>query len=65
MKRPLRLAVEVETLAKTYLHAPVLGEPPHLPPREMDRVQDQMRRMSYGEAPDLNDVQDTARRGTV
>jgi hypothetical protein len=27
----------------------------------MDRVQDQMRRMSYGQAPDLHEVQDAPR----
>ena len=44
-----------------YLHALVLGGPPLLPSHEMDRVQEQMRRMSYGKAPDFDDVQDTPR----
>ena len=55
----LWLAVEVETLAKMYVHALAIGEPPHLPPQEMDRVAEQMRRMSYGRAPDLDHVADT------
>lgn len=52
------LAVEVENLAKMYIHALAIGEPPHLPPHEMDRVIEQIRRMSYGQAPDLDHVRD-------
>jgi len=58
----LWLAVEVETLSRMYVQALVLGEPPVLPEEEMARVIEQMRRMSYGQAPDLEGVNDTARR---
>jgi L-fuculose-phosphate aldolase len=57
----LRLAVEVETLAKMYTHALAIGEPPRLSEAEMARVHEQMRRMSYGKSPDLDDVLDTPR----
>lgn len=57
----LWLAVEVEILARMYVHALPLGEPPALPAEEMDRVIEQMRRMSYGQAPDLDHVRDTPR----
>ncbi len=55
----LWLAVEIETLSRMYVHALALGEPPHLPAEEMDRVMEQMRRMSYGHAPDLDGINDT------
>ncbi len=45
----LRLAVEVETLAKMYVHALALGEPPQLSAAEMDRVLAQMRSAQYGQ----------------
>ncbi len=57
----LWLAVEIEVLARMYVHALALGEPPHLPAEEMDRVLEQMRRMSYGDAPDLDGINDTPR----
>ncbi|WGF86697.1 class II aldolase/adducin family protein [Marinivivus vitaminiproducens] len=57
----LWLATEVETLAKMYVHALALGEPPVLPEEEMNRVLTQMRNMSYGQAPDLEGVNDGAR----
>jgi len=57
--KALALAVEVEALAKMYVHALAIGEPPLLSVVEMDRVLEQMRRMSYGEAPDLDGVADT------
>jgi len=47
----LALAVEVEALARIYLAALVLGEPPVLPGDEIDRVLEQMRKMGYGAAP--------------
>jgi L-fuculose-phosphate aldolase len=59
LEKALWLAVEVETLAKMYVHALALGEPPHLPAHEMDRVIEQIRRMSYGQAPDLDHVMDS------
>jgi L-fuculose-phosphate aldolase len=51
MASALWLAIEVETLARMYLQARVIGEPPVLPREEIDRVCEQMRRMSYGVAP--------------
>ncbi len=59
LDKALALAIEVETLAKMYVHALAIGEPPHLSAEEMDRVIEQMRRMSYGNAPDLDHVKDT------
>lgn len=47
----LWLAIEVETVARMYVHARAMGEPPVLDDAEMDRVIEQMRRMSYGLAP--------------
>ncbi|RYB03499.1 class II aldolase/adducin family protein [Lichenibacterium ramalinae] len=44
----LALAVEVETLARLYVQALVLGEPPVLPDEEIARVIDQMRGLGYG-----------------
>ncbi len=44
----LALAVEVETLARLYIHARAWGEPPVLPDDEMDRVLAQFARMRYG-----------------
>ena len=58
----LSLAVEVETLARLYVQALVLGEPPVLDDDEMNRVIQQMTNMSYGNAPDLEGINDTARR---
>jgi L-fuculose-phosphate aldolase len=57
----LWLAVEVETLAKMYVHALAIGEPPRLGEAEMAQVHEQIRRMSYGQAPDLDQVGDTPR----
>ncbi|MCB1883238.1 MAG: class II aldolase/adducin family protein [Geminicoccaceae bacterium] len=55
-------AIEVETLSRLYVQALVLGEPPVLDDEEMARVIRQMRNMSYGQAPDLEGVNDTARK---
>lgn len=55
------LAVEVETLSKMYVHALTLGEPPILSDEEMSRVIEQMKRMSYGLAPDAEGTNDMAR----
>lgn len=54
-------AIELETLARLYVQALTLGEPPILDDAEMARVIQRMRNMSYGNAPDLEDVDDTAR----
>ena len=44
----LALAVEVEPLARLYVQALVLGEPPVLPDDEIARVTAQMRGLGYG-----------------
>jgi L-fuculose-phosphate aldolase len=56
LERAFRIAVEVETLARYYIQALVLGEPPQLSESEMAQVLEQMRRMSYGAPPDLDEV---------
>jgi L-fuculose-phosphate aldolase len=56
----LWLAIEVETLSRMYVQALTLGEPPVLDDAEMQRVIAQMKRMSYGLAPDLDGVNDVA-----
>lgn len=48
----LSLAIEVETLARIYVQALVLGEPPVLDDAEMARVSERMRRMGYGLPPE-------------
>lgn len=57
----LWLAIEVETLSRMYVQALTLGEPPILSDEEMERVIGQMRRMSYGQAPDAEGINDVAR----
>ncbi len=58
-ERALWRAVEIETLAKMYVHALAIGEPPRLTEAQMTQVIEQIRRMSYGQAPDLDTVTDT------
>jgi len=58
----LALAVEVETISRLYVQALTLGEPPILSDEEMARVLQQMKNMSYGQAPDLDGVNDTAQK---
>ncbi len=57
----LWLASEVETLARLYVQALPLGDPPILSDEEMERVIGQMTRMSYGQAPDAEGINDVAR----
>ena len=57
----LWLATEVETLSRLYVQALPLGEPPILPDDEMERVIDQMKRMSYGHGPEPEGSNDVAR----
>jgi len=57
----LWLANEVETLARMYVQALVIGEPPVLDDAEMARVIEQMRRMSYGQMPEPEGANDVAR----
>ena len=61
LEAALWLAIEVETLSRIYVQALTLGEPPVLPDDEMARVIEQMRRMSYGLAPDAEGTNDVAR----
>jgi L-fuculose-phosphate aldolase len=61
LEAALWLAIEIETLSRMYVQALTIGEPPVLPDDEMDRVIEQMRRMSYGHAPDAEGVNDVAR----
>jgi len=49
LKGTLALAVEVETLARQYVYALMLGQPAILPPDEIERVAEKMRRMKYGQ----------------
>ena len=48
LEQALALAIEVETLARMYLAALQLGEPPLLSEAEMGRVAEQMRLRHYG-----------------
>lgn len=57
----LWMATEVETLARLYVQALPLGDPPTLPDTEMKRVIDQMQRMSYGHGPEPEGSEDIAR----
>ncbi|WP_068108313.1 class II aldolase/adducin family protein [Tropicimonas marinistellae] len=47
----LAMAIEVETTAQMYFQVLTLGEPNIIDDEEMARVIEQMRRMSYGQAP--------------
>ena len=58
--KALWLAVEVETLARLYVQALALGDPPVLDDAEMGRVLEQMRRMSYGLGPEGEGAADPA-----
>jgi L-fuculose-phosphate aldolase len=57
----LALGIEVETISRLYVQALTLGEPPILSDEEMERVIKQMKQMSYGQAPDLEGINDVAR----
>lgn len=61
LEHALWMAVEVETLARMYLQALVMGEPPVLSDAEMERVIGQMTRMSYGLGPEEAGAKDAAR----
>ena len=61
LEASLWLATEVETLARLYVQALPLGELPILSDEEMARVIEQMRKMSYGQAPDAEGINDVAR----
>jgi L-fuculose-phosphate aldolase len=57
----LWMGIEVETLARMYQQALVLGEPPVLSDAEMEKVIGQMKRMSYGLGPEPEGSVDVAR----
>jgi L-fuculose-phosphate aldolase len=57
----LWLATEVETIARLYHGALLLGDPPILSDEEMERVIGQMTRMSYGLGPEEEGANDVAR----
>ena len=61
LDQALWLASEVETLSRIYVQALPLGEPPVLGDEEMERVIEQMRRMSYGQGPEPEGSNDVAR----
>ena len=61
LEAALWMAVEVETLARMYVQALALGEPPVLSDDEMERVIAQMTRMSYGLGPEEEGANDVAR----
>lgn len=61
LEAALWMAVEVETLARMYQQALVMGEPPVLSDEEMERVIAQMTRMSYGLGPEEEGANDVAR----
>lgn len=50
LARALWLAVEVENLAKVYVHALAMGEPPRLSDTEMAEVHRTIEALKYGEA---------------
>jgi L-fuculose-phosphate aldolase len=49
LEAALRIAVEVETLAKMYLQALQLGEPPLLDAEQMEAVHAQFKGLHYGQ----------------
>ncbi|HWT29495.1 MAG TPA: class II aldolase/adducin family protein [Propylenella sp.] len=61
LEHALWLAIEVETLSRLYVQALTIGDPPILSDEEMARVIQQMKQMSYGQAPDIDGINDTAR----
>jgi L-fuculose-phosphate aldolase len=61
-EKALWLAVEVETLAKMYVHALAIGEPPHLSEAAMAQVHEQFKGTSYGQLPDLDGVGNVPRK---
>ncbi|MCB1489463.1 MAG: class II aldolase/adducin family protein [Bauldia sp.] len=62
MESALALGREVETLSRLYVQALTLGDPPILSNEEMDRVIEQMRKMSYGQMPDADGINDVPKK---
>ena len=56
LDQALRIAIEVETLARMYLQALQLGEPPRLSAEQMAAVHHQFRTLLYGAADPGGDV---------
>ena len=65
MERALRIAIEVETLARFYIQSSMLCEPPVLSDQQMKQVIEQMGRMRYGQPPDSETVTTRAVRRTA
>ena len=61
----LRLAIEVETLARMYLQARLLGEPSRLSEVELARVAERMRAIHYGRDPEERPHQAATASGRV
>jgi L-fuculose-phosphate aldolase len=61
LDKALWMATEIETLSRMYVQVLTLGEPPILSDEEMERVIAQMKRMSYGQGPEGEGVNDVAR----
>ena len=61
LEQALWLAIEVETRARMYVQVRTRGEPASLDDSEMERVIDQMKRMSYGLGPEAEGSNDVAR----
>lgn len=55
----LLLAIQVEDLARQYMIALSIGEPPELSDDEMDTVLAKMTAVGYGSSPDPDDVSET------
>ncbi len=56
LQKALTLAIQVEELARQYLAALVLGEPPELSAAQMDQVLAKMASVGYGSSPGETDV---------
>ena len=56
LDQALRIAIEVETLARMYLQAMQLGEPPRLSAEQMAAVHHQFRTLLYGAADPAGDA---------
>jgi L-fuculose-phosphate aldolase len=65
LEKAIWRAVEIETLAKMYVHALAIGEPAVLTAEQMAQVIEQMRRMSYGQSPDPDSAPDAPRAADV
>ncbi len=62
LESALALGQEVETLSRLYVQVLTLGDAPILSDEEMERVIEQMRKMSYGQMPDAEGINDVPRK---